>query len=394
MCLYCFNHVKENMNGMCPACRTPYDDANYAFKPEPDRKNKPKRDPAQKEAEMAAAAIKVAEQQAQLRLDMISRAQQAQAAKGVGGGELTAAARQQQEMIRQMQAGGGVPGGGGTAAAAAGGSWAAMAGTSNGGGPPAPSSQAWPSLSGGSSAPAQGDTGDVDDWESLATGEEGSVPSLDDAKNNAEVAALMRQVSELQRKLQDAQTQLMTERTTREGCTEKCIAIRAQQVNFDAELMAMASKFQLESQAEGGSDRGAQSTADALAAVAPGAASSWRPASGLPPAGNPTLGNNDLWGGSSASSSFGGPAAGGFGAFGGPVATAAAGQAGLPGLSSIFGGSDPVLGAPGLPGLSGSADSSPWGSTAAVAAPSTGSSPWDMSSGSGGGGSALGGGIW
>lgn len=375
------------MNSQCPACRTPYDDANYAFKPEPERKNKQKRDPAQKEAEMAAAAQKVAAQQAKLRSDMIARAQAAQSARGgtAAGGKMSQAQRQQQEMVR--------------GSASAGGSWAAMAGTNNGG-PPAPSSQAWPTL-GGSSAPAQGDNGDVDDWESLATGEVASVPSLDDAKNNAEVAALMRQVADLQKKVQEAQNNLAKERSTREACTEKCIALRTQQVNFDSELMALASKFQVESQAEGAQDPGDQSTAAALAAVAPGANSSWRSGTtttqGLPPPGNPSL-NNDLWGGGGGGGSRFAPAAGnhsgGFGAFGDPVATASGQQQGLPGLSGLFGGrgigSGPVMGN-NEPAMGGSMDNSPWSSTPVNQA---GSSPWDMSGGGSSAGSALGGGIW
>ena len=28
ICLFCYRHIKEDLNGLCPACRTPYDDAN------------------------------------------------------------------------------------------------------------------------------------------------------------------------------------------------------------------------------------------------------------------------------------------------------------------------------------------------------------------------------
>jgi hypothetical protein len=33
MCRFCWHHIKENMNGRCPACRTPYDSDNYEFTP-------------------------------------------------------------------------------------------------------------------------------------------------------------------------------------------------------------------------------------------------------------------------------------------------------------------------------------------------------------------------
>ena len=28
ICLFCYRHIKEDLNGLCPACRTTYDDAN------------------------------------------------------------------------------------------------------------------------------------------------------------------------------------------------------------------------------------------------------------------------------------------------------------------------------------------------------------------------------
>ena len=31
ICLFCYNKIKDNHNGACPACRTPYDDANAVF---------------------------------------------------------------------------------------------------------------------------------------------------------------------------------------------------------------------------------------------------------------------------------------------------------------------------------------------------------------------------
>jgi len=31
VCMWCWHHIKENLNGLCPACRTPYDDDPHAF---------------------------------------------------------------------------------------------------------------------------------------------------------------------------------------------------------------------------------------------------------------------------------------------------------------------------------------------------------------------------
>eukprot|EP00325_Prymnesiales_sp_UTEX-LB-985_P026056 CAMPEP_0174728646 /NCGR_PEP_ID=MMETSP1094-20130205/52129_1 /TAXON_ID=156173 /ORGANISM="Chrysochromulina brevifilum, Strain UTEX LB 985" /LENGTH=827 /DNA_ID=CAMNT_0015930611 /DNA_START=112 /DNA_END=2595 /DNA_ORIENTATION=+ len=31
ICLFCYRHIKEDLNGLCPACRTPYDEANITY---------------------------------------------------------------------------------------------------------------------------------------------------------------------------------------------------------------------------------------------------------------------------------------------------------------------------------------------------------------------------
>jgi len=31
ICLFCYRHIKDDLNGLCPACRTPYDEANVTF---------------------------------------------------------------------------------------------------------------------------------------------------------------------------------------------------------------------------------------------------------------------------------------------------------------------------------------------------------------------------
>ena len=31
ICLFCYRHIKDDLNGLCPACRTPYDEANATF---------------------------------------------------------------------------------------------------------------------------------------------------------------------------------------------------------------------------------------------------------------------------------------------------------------------------------------------------------------------------
>lgn len=330
MCLYCFNHVKENLNGQCPACRSPYDTNNYRFKPEPTRKkNKEKKDPAVKEAEMAAQAQAVARQQAQARADMIARAQAAQRAQGAqfsgGANAADMQARAQEHRARIISSQGQE---GGNA-----GSWAAITGASE----PAPvaptpgfqsNSQAWPSLGGNSSrgvsrvpshdsgwgaSGAAGESGDVDDWESLAgDGEASGVPGLDDAKKDAEVSALMRQVAELQRKLAEAQEQVVVERQAREAAAMKANTLGEQQAAFQQEFLTLAGKFQPQN-----------GVADTVAPGLP----SWGSAESLPPPGVPEV-SPDLWNRS------------GFSSYGGlptPAAPLPQTQE-LPGLTSIFGG--------------------------------------------------------
>jgi CCR4-NOT transcription complex subunit 4 len=32
VCQFCFNNIKNNMNGLCPACRRPYDERTIEWK--------------------------------------------------------------------------------------------------------------------------------------------------------------------------------------------------------------------------------------------------------------------------------------------------------------------------------------------------------------------------
>lgn len=32
VCQFCFNNIKNNMNGLCPACRRPYDEKTIEWK--------------------------------------------------------------------------------------------------------------------------------------------------------------------------------------------------------------------------------------------------------------------------------------------------------------------------------------------------------------------------
>lgn len=32
VCQFCYNNIKNNMNGLCPACRRPYDEKNIEWK--------------------------------------------------------------------------------------------------------------------------------------------------------------------------------------------------------------------------------------------------------------------------------------------------------------------------------------------------------------------------
>jgi len=327
MCLYCFNHVKENLNGQCPACRSPYDTNNYRFKAEPsERKYREKKDPAVKEAELAEQAQAVARQQAQARAELIARAQLAQAAarnpndpvpKPQAQAQAALLEAQQQQQETQPM---------GPSSA---GSWAAITSnsdfSSHGQHPtlPArrPSQDAWGSNAGGD---------DVDDWEQLASGEEtASVPGLDDAKSAAEVAALLRQVGELQRKVQETREQVRLEREAREGLQQQSFTLQAQQTAFDQELMTMAKKWQYKPQNSNGSMPMAQSQSHDVAHSMPPAPAipEWPSAA---PVSTPATGGG-LWGSTGI--------AGGYSAFGGiaqPPVQAAVNQE-LPGLSSLFG---------------------------------------------------------
>lgn len=31
ICLFCYRHIKDDLNGLCPACRTPYDENAVTF---------------------------------------------------------------------------------------------------------------------------------------------------------------------------------------------------------------------------------------------------------------------------------------------------------------------------------------------------------------------------
>lgn len=33
ICLYCWNHIKGQLNGLCPACRAPYSDDPHKISP-------------------------------------------------------------------------------------------------------------------------------------------------------------------------------------------------------------------------------------------------------------------------------------------------------------------------------------------------------------------------
>eukprot|EP01114_Cavostelium_apophysatum_P013545 TRINITY_DN3302_c0_g1_i2.p1 TRINITY_DN3302_c0_g1~~TRINITY_DN3302_c0_g1_i2.p1 ORF type:complete len:1166 (-),score=378.20 TRINITY_DN3302_c0_g1_i2:30-3527(-) len=52
MCRFCWHRVKENMNGLCPNCRRPYDPQNYSFvPPDPAELERMKKEKKQKERE-------------------------------------------------------------------------------------------------------------------------------------------------------------------------------------------------------------------------------------------------------------------------------------------------------------------------------------------------------
>ena len=57
ICLFCYRHIKEDLNGLCPACRTPYDEANATFvTPDPQECAPPPPPPPPPPSPAAAAA--------------------------------------------------------------------------------------------------------------------------------------------------------------------------------------------------------------------------------------------------------------------------------------------------------------------------------------------------
>lgn len=66
MCLWCYHNIKENLNGLCPACRRPYEDAKLTADPEElaklevERKQKDKQEKRQRLKETAETRPKPA----------------------------------------------------------------------------------------------------------------------------------------------------------------------------------------------------------------------------------------------------------------------------------------------------------------------------------------------
>lgn len=51
VCRFCWNRILTNLNGKCPACRTPYEEANYQFKPMEDPSRQKKKRERERERE-------------------------------------------------------------------------------------------------------------------------------------------------------------------------------------------------------------------------------------------------------------------------------------------------------------------------------------------------------
>ncbi len=93
ICLFCYRHIKDDLNGLCPACRTPYDEANVSFvTPDPQemarmarekkaKELKDKKEQQAKEAKEKREAELKSRQEAQAR----AAATAAAASAGVGG---------------------------------------------------------------------------------------------------------------------------------------------------------------------------------------------------------------------------------------------------------------------------------------------------------------------
>ncbi len=57
VCLWCYHHIKDNLNGKCPACRAPYDESNLTFiPPDPEELAKKKEDEARERERPKKAA--------------------------------------------------------------------------------------------------------------------------------------------------------------------------------------------------------------------------------------------------------------------------------------------------------------------------------------------------
>lgn len=92
ICLFCYRHIKDDLNGLCPACRTPYDEANATFvTPDPQEMAKMAREKKAKEAkdkkeQQAKEAKEKREAEIKSRQEVQARAAAAAAASASGAG--------------------------------------------------------------------------------------------------------------------------------------------------------------------------------------------------------------------------------------------------------------------------------------------------------------------
>eukprot|EP00326_Haptolina_ericina_P023983 CAMPEP_0181190232 /NCGR_PEP_ID=MMETSP1096-20121128/12081_1 /TAXON_ID=156174 ORGANISM="Chrysochromulina ericina, Strain CCMP281" /NCGR_SAMPLE_ID=MMETSP1096 /ASSEMBLY_ACC=CAM_ASM_000453 /LENGTH=865 /DNA_ID=CAMNT_0023279429 /DNA_START=84 /DNA_END=2681 /DNA_ORIENTATION=+ len=91
ICLFCYRHIKDDLNGLCPACRTPYDEANVTFvTPDPqemaklakEKKAKELKDKKEQQAKEKRDAELKSRQEAQTRIAASAAAASAAASAG------------------------------------------------------------------------------------------------------------------------------------------------------------------------------------------------------------------------------------------------------------------------------------------------------------------------
>jgi len=103
VCMWCWHHIRNETNALCPACRTPYADDPYAFSEEAAANHKAKRDEAKALALARPPRPPQAPSLAAIKLQERQRQQAAAAAGGAAAGVPAPAQAQRQRGQQQQQ---------------------------------------------------------------------------------------------------------------------------------------------------------------------------------------------------------------------------------------------------------------------------------------------------